>query len=403
MSLLKWELTKIWKRRSTKITLFLLLAYAVLSTVFNAVYYLASDYDKADGIEEISRQYGFADRYKGDLTEDKLLEAYHNIQAAYSEENLVINEYDDTLNPSQEAWDKYVVPLGSLQYVLRNLYNYLPEYSYHNSIIDVPESMVRDYYDVRKSIAEERIKNGVTDEKDRQFFLSQNENIAEPFHYDWYEGQEMYMRVFSSVTVIAAFVCIIFTAPLFASEYSEGTAPIVMSARHGRRKIACAKLGAAVIFTCITYAAGTGAYICGQLYFLGTRGLDCPIQLMYPYCTAPLTIGQAELFQALLDLLGCIAMTLFTAFISSVMKSAFPAVVIPGSVMVLSSLISGGIPEELSFISAIVPFMSNFRELFRTNMYFHIWSPYIMIVSPVIISAACLPSAIYKYTNHQTA
>ncbi|MGN1417555.1 MAG: ABC transporter permease subunit [Oscillospiraceae bacterium] len=403
MSLIRWELKKLLMRRSAKISLLILVVYAALSAVSNAVFNLASHVGSADGIAEIKRQYEYADRYRGDLTEDKLLYAYHALKTAYSEENMVPNEYDDTLTPSQEAWDEYVVPLGTLQYVLRNTYNCIPEYSYFDSILDVPESMVKDFYAVRDSIAEERICSEVYDEKDREFFLSQNERVTEPFHYDWYEGQEIYLLTSAAVTVITAFVCIILTAPIFASEYSDNTAPVIMSARYGRRKTARAKLWAALISVCAAYAAGAGTFLCGQLIFVGTRGLDCPIQLIHPNCTAPLTIGQAELYQLVLGFLDCIAMTLFTALVSSSVRSPFPAVVIPASVMILSSLISGSIPEAVSFISAIVPFMSNYHELLRTNMYFHIWSPYIIIVMPIIISAVCLPRTIHKFTEHQTA
>ncbi|MGN0552077.1 MAG: ABC transporter permease [Oscillospiraceae bacterium] len=403
MSLFRWELTKIWRRRSTKISLFILVAYAVLSTVYNAVFNLASDFEKADGIAEIARQYEFADSFRGELTEEKLTFAYHNLLTAYSEENLVPNEYDDTLNPSQEVWDKYVVPLGTMQNVLRNTYMCLPEYSYFNSITDVPEEMIKDFYSIRDEIAEKQIYSKVTDEKDRAFFLSQNEKASKPFYYDWYEGQEIFMLTISVVTVIAAFVCIIFTAPIFAAEYSERTAPMIMSARHGRKKIACAKLGAVLIFSCITYALGVGVFLCGQLYFLGTRGLDCPIQLIYPNRTVPLTIWGAEMYQIILGFLGCIAMTLITAFVSSVVNSSFPAVAIPSAVMILSGFMGGNIPEALSFISVIIPFMSDYHELFHVNMYFHVWSPYIILISPVVISAVFLPFASYKYIRHQVA
>ncbi len=83
MSLFRWELKKIWRRKLTKIALFILVAYAVFSTVYNSVSNLASTNGGADGIAEIARQYEFADRYRGELTEEKLLEAYHNILTVY--------------------------------------------------------------------------------------------------------------------------------------------------------------------------------------------------------------------------------------------------------------------------------------------------------------------------------
>lgn len=402
MSLFKWELTKIWRRKSTKISLFILVAYAVFSTIYNSVVNLASSIGSTDGIAEIARQYEFADKYRGELTEEKLLEAYHNILTAYSEENLVPNEFDSTLNPSQEVWDKYVVPLGTMQYVLRNLYSFLPEFSYFNSILDVPENEIKSFYSVRDKAAEDWLYSCVSNEKDREYFIMLNGKVQTPFHYDWYAGQQMYLEMIVPIPIIAAFACIVFTAPIFAAEYSERTAPVILSAKHGRRKITFAKLGAAFTFTSIAYLSGVGVYILGQLYFLGVRGLECPVQFIKPYSFAPITIGQAELYQIILGFISCVSITLLTAFVSSAVHSAFPAVIIPAAV-IISGFMSGLIPESLEFIAAWLPFVGNYTAIFGMNMYFHIWQPYYIIISPVIISTICLPWAVYKFTHHQTA
>ncbi len=405
MTLFKWEFAKIARRKSTKIALILALCYVIFSTIYNAVVNLGSSdgtgRSQSDGISEINRQYEFAKKYKGELTEEKLLSAYNDILAAYSEENLVKSEYDGSLDPSQEAWDKYIVPLGTMQYVLRRLYNLIPEYSYFNSIIDVPEAMIKDFYGVRKSVTEDFISSQISDENDREFFLKQNAKITEPFYYDWYEGQELYLEILSPIPVIVALICAIFSAPVYASEYSRKTDSIIMATKHGKRKIAVAKLSAVLAFSAIAYTLCVGIYIAGQLIFVGTRALDCPIQYIKPIATAPLTIGQAEIYQIVLGFVCCMAICAFTALISSVVKSSFPAIIVSMSVIFIPMLISGSIPEGLDIITSVIPFMSDYTELFRMNMYFHIWSPYLMIVSPIIIFGVCLPLAVKGYIRHQ--
>ncbi len=405
MEIFKWELKKIIRRRAVKIALILAVCYVIFAAIYNAVVNLGSNdgygHTNADGISEIARQYKFADKYKGDLTEDKLISAYHDLIAAYSEENLVKSELDGSINPSQEAWDKYVVPLGTMQYVLRRVYQLIPEYSYFNSIIDVPEDMIGNYYGVRKKITDDFIFSQISDEKDREFFLEQNEKISVPYHYDWYDGQAMYLEILAPVPVIAALVCAVFSAPIYASEYSGKTDSIILASRYGKRKIAKAKLLAVLAFSALTYILCVGIYVIGQLIFVGTRALDCPIQFIKSIAQAPLTIWQAELYQIVLGFVCCMAITAFTALVSSYVKSSFPAVIVSLSVIFIPMLISGGIPEKLEFITAVIPFMSDYTELFRTNMYFHIWSPYLMAISPIIIFLICLPFAAKGFECHQ--
>lgn len=405
MALFKWELIKIVRRKSVKIALMLAVFYVIFSVIYNAVVNLGFNDEtgrpKANGISEIARQYEFAEKYKGDLTEDKLLSAYHDILAAYLEENLVENEYDGSLTPSQEAWDKYIVPLGTMQYVLRNVYNLVPEYSYFNSIIDVPEEMIEDFYGVHKKINENFINSKISNEKDRDFFLKQYEKIHKPFQYDWYDGQAIYLEALPPIPVIAALVCAIFSAPLYASEYSGKTDSVIMAAKYGKRKIAAAKLLAALTFSAFTYVLCVGLYVVGQLIFVGTRALDCPIQFIKPIASAPFTIGQAEFYQIVLGFVCCMAITAFTSLISSYVKSSFPAIIVSLSAIFIPILLNGSIPEMFDFITAVIPFMRDYTELFGINIYFHIWSPYIMIISPIIIFMICMPFAVMGFERHQ--
>ncbi len=126
------------------------------------------------------------------------------------------------------------------------------------------------------------------------------------------------------------------------------------------------------------------------------------MQFIKPYSFAPITIGQAELYQIILGFISCAAITLFTALVSSAVHSTFPAVIIPAAV-IISGLMSGLIPESLEFIAAWIPFVGNYTALFGMNMYFHIWQPYYIMITPVIISVVCLPWAVYKFIHNQTA
>lgn len=397
MGLFKWEFSKIWRKRSARIVLFICVGYALLISVYNAVVELSASGTTADGLEEISLQYGYAEQYRGELTEDKLLAAYRSLRTAYSEKNSVYKDGERV--PSGEAWREYVVPLGYMQYVLRRLYWLIPEYSGINSITEVPEGMVADFYAVRDKIVADLINSKVPDERDRTFLLNMNAEIDRPFYYDWYEGHSIYLQKFAPLPIIIAAAAAVTAAPVFASEYQLRTDSLVLSSRHGRRRLAAAKLLAAFASVTFMYLLCTAVYMGGQMIFLGTRGLNCPIQLINENAVAPMTIWQAELYTAALGYFSCVSSAFFTLAVSAAARTVFPAFTASAAAIFVPQIFGWAASD--SVITAVIPFMRDYRELFGINMYFHIWSPYIMAVSPLIIAAAAVPTAIAKFSGHQ--
>ncbi len=402
--ILKWEISKIWRRKSTKVLLVIGIAYMIFSAIYNAVVNLGTltgTYgNNCDGITEISRQYGYADKFRGELTPEKLVYAYNNLKTAYSEKNLEMT-VDGSMVPKQAVWDEYVVPLGTMSDVLRDLYNYVPEYSYFNSIINVEEDEVENFYGVRDEVVANYLSSQVVDEKNREYFLKQNESVTEPFYYDWYDGQGMYLQIMAPIPVIIALMIAVFAAPVYALEYQQKTDSLIMSAKNGQEKLAVTKLLATLIFSSGVYLLLMAIYVSGQLIFVGTRGLDCPIQLIKPIATAPMTIFEAELYEILLGYLSCMAILAVTSLLSSRMHTVFPVIVTSMAIIFVPTVMGGTLPDALSALTAVIPFMSDYTELFRNNMYFHIWSPYLMIVSPVVIALICAPLSLSGYKKHQ--
>ncbi len=257
----------------------------------------------------------------------------------------------------------------------------------------------------RENILNDFLKTQLPNEADREIFIRQNEKVTAPFYYDWFRGQWLFLDIFSDCAFFTAMALCIAIAPVFAGEYQQKTDSVLLCAKYGRKKSAHAKLNAALILTAGTYILCSGIYISGQLAFVGTRALNCPIQLIKPLATVSMTIWQAELYSVLLGLICCIAITALTAALSSKLSAPFSVIIIALFVLLLPFGFSGSMPDMLKSIVSLMPFAGDFSELMRTNLYrifgMRIWSPYMMLAVPMLMTAVCLPLAARLYTRHE--
>lgn len=406
MSLFLWECKKIWARRSACAALCIAVLYSVFITCFNGISNLSytTHNQSWSGPEEISQQLKWTQDWAGPLTGEKLSQAKAQYDTAFLPENM--ESYDDGgMGPTEEAFLKYVRPLGDIPAMLQGTFGLLPEYEAYTAFRDVPVQLAADYYNQRDAIIDTFLKAQLPDEGDREYFLRQNEQVETPFVYDWVTGQRLYLSLLSGLYIVVILLLCVAVAPIFAGEYQERTDSVLLCARHGRGRLALAKLAAVLAVSTAAFVLCTGIYLLGQLVFVGTRGLDCPIQLIKPIATAPLSIAQAEGFGILYAYLATLAMVCFTAFLSSKLRSAFPVIILSMITLFLPALVMGNLPQWLNQLILLFPFASDCGELFRTNMYhifnLRIWSPYMMLITSAAGFVLWLPCALRGYVKHQ--
>lgn len=410
MDLLTWELKKILRRRSTKIVICIALGYALFLTCYNAMFSLAPSLNdgtgaKGNGLAEIKQEYTWANKFKGPLTGDKLAEALEMYDKAHLPENLETFE-GGSIGPSSESWDTYVEPLGEIPNFLHSTFSRLPEYSSYYSIPNIPIPLAEDYYKQRYSILSDYLNQQLPDEQDRMIFIEQEQQVKKPFYYDWTGGHELYLSFFGTISLVAALFTCIAIAPLFSGEYQSGCANLLLGSKNGHGKLANTKITAGMLISGGLYLLCAAVYLVGQLIFIGTRGLSCPIQLIKPLSTAALTIGQAELYTLVLGLLCCLCISSVCIVFSARMKSPFLTIILSMIFLFVPVFLKNSdLPSWLSKIIGLFPFANDYGELFRTNLYhifgLHIWTPWIMLATPVIIILIALPLAKHSYVRHE--
>ncbi len=245
MELFLLEHKKLWRKRSTKISVLLCFVYVVIFggiLSFQWFGFGSSDDSTSafgnhfDGYEVIRRSQEYSLEYGEKLTDEslqQLIRDYQRIDADGMEKELEKTDWQ-TLN----SW------LGTLYPELRDTSKYEMMISY------VDPTKLTDFYERRQNAILEFLENIGQVGAEKEYLLQMNQGVKEPFRYEWVEG---WSKVLSSMVadlgmVMALFLAIVLST-LFAGEWHNNTSSLVLTTKNGWKKIACAKIFTGVAFT----------------------------------------------------------------------------------------------------------------------------------------------------------
>lgn len=121
MSLYRWELKKIWKRRSARVALALMLVWTMAGILVNAFY---NNSHKEDGVTpcvpgpaEITNQLAWAEPWRGELTGEQLAAAQATVYNLYHDP---ANRTPDG-NLTSDSYNAVIRPLGGMTNTLMNI------------------------------------------------------------------------------------------------------------------------------------------------------------------------------------------------------------------------------------------------------------------------------------------
>lgn len=404
MSLYRWELKKILCRRAARVALALILLWTVagvLANVFvNNSYTISNDLPRVSGPDEIANQLTWAERWQGPLTGEKLAEA----------QGIVYDFYHDPANRGPdgnvnfEGWMAVIRPMGGMGDALSDIAAAVYDYSYSEST-ELEPARLQTYYADRAAAVTRWLDSQFDDPADRAIFEAQEAKVRTPFFFDWYSGQFTVLETFRDTIIGVCLLLGIALAPLFSDEVQSGVLAVSHCTRRGRRPLALAKLAAALTVAAVVWAVVAALLVAGQLFFFGTRGLDCPIQLLKPLATAPLTFGDCERFALVFGLACCLGTAGITAGVSGLLSSNFAAMAVVFGLLVLQPMFAGLLPDAWQQLVGLMPTAVDFYDLFRQNLYhigpLRLWSPLAQLAVQPLYLAALMPMAAYLYKRRQ--
>lgn len=399
MELFLLEHKKLWRKTSTKISVFLCFLYLV---VFGSIlsfqwfsFGSSDDYTSAfgnnfDGYDMIRKSQEYSLMFGGELTDQslqKMVGDYQDIGAAGVDRELektdmhIINSWLGTLYPE-------LLDTGSY----KTMMNY------------VELEKLTGFYERRQNIIEDFLENNGQNGDEKEYLLQINAKVKEPFRYEWTEGwSNLLGSIVTDMGVVMALFLAIVLSSLFVGEWYNNTSSLLLTTKNGWKKIAFAKIGVGLSFTAEFFAILTAGNLVSQIFFLGTAGWDMPIQTIKLIAIAPMNMLQAEIYEYAFVFLGVIGFAGVVMFISAKTRSNVLALLFSLAVVYGPMMIAEYLPYGVQKALDLIPLVGSGADIFRTNTFCvfgkYVWSPYLLIAVPILVGVLCLPFAVKSWSR----
>lgn len=399
MELFLLEHKKLWRKTSTKISVFLCFLYVVVFGSFLSFQWFSfgsrNDYTSAfgnnfDGYGVIRDSQEYSLEFGGALTEENLQQMVRDYQRMESAG--MKTERDKTDWKSIDSW-------------LQTLYPELRDTGENKAMICYvdPGKLTR-FYERRQKAIEDFLEISGQTGAEESYLLQMNSKVKEPFRYEWAEGwSQLLGSIVADMGIVMALFLAIILSPLFAGEWRDNTSALVLTTKNGWEKIALVKIYTGLLFTVEFFAIISAGNIISQLFFLGTAGWDMPIQLVKLISVAPMDMLQAEAYEYAFVFLGAIGYAGVVMFLSAKMRSNVLALLLSLAVVYGPMMIAEYLPYGVQKALDLIPLAGSAADIFRTNTFHvfgkYIWSPYLLITVPVLIGLLCMPLAVKGWSR----
>lgn len=399
MELFLLEHKKLWRKMSTKISVFLCFIYVVIfGSILSFQWFgfgSSDDHTSAfgnnfDGYKMIKDSQEYSLEFGRELTEENLQQLVRDYQRMESAD--METELEKTDWRIIDSW------LGILYPELRDTGNYKIMISY----VD-PEKLTG-FYERRQEAISNFLENNGQVGKEKEYLLQMGSDVIEPFRYEWTEGWSVLLgSVLTDMGIVMALFLAITLSSLFAGEWHDNTSSLVLSTRNGWKKIALAKICTGLSFTVEFFVILMAGNVVSQIFFMGTVGWDMPIQVIKLISVAPMNMLQAELYEYAFTFLGTIGFAGVVMFISAKTKSNVLALLLSLAVVYGPMMIVEYLPYGVQKALDLIPLVGSAADIFRTNTFHifgkYVWSPYLLITVPVLIGVLCMPFAVRGWSR----
>ncbi|MCC0634572.1 ABC transporter permease [Clostridioides sp. ZZV15-6388] len=330
-TLIKFELKKIIRRKST---IAVILGSLVLSIFLFALMPLKEkSYDdngkEYRGLQAIELGKQQSKLNEGYITDKKVENSIRKYQKIFNNPNNIVKDENGFSNFKQDVYLRFFYPN-------KTFYNFITEsYSEPNDINSMILQSISlknrtNFYKFRNekvnTILNSEYSDGNYTQKEKEFWLSKNKKINEPYLNGYYEGWNYFLlgRDLLIFTILAICISI---ASVFSGEYQSGTDSLILSSKYGKTKVITAKIISSFLFGTIVFTINTIISIGILLLSFGVDGWNLPLQLTVSSTPYPVTFLQATLLSILVIYMILIALIGFTLLLSSCMKSPFPVLI----------------------------------------------------------------------------
>lgn len=405
-----YEIKKVFYKTSSKIAILVLLFVMGIACFFaTSVEWYDENGDGHKGPAAVSHLRAARKEWAGYLDEDKI--------GKVIEENIRIRTTPEALSNNVQ---KSNIAFGWLQGIIdiRSLLNsylalHFREYDYYRADSLTKEDACN-FYSNRILLLREWLEDEAKDqytEAEKEYFISQYENLETPLYYDYMTGWSQLLEYSATIVMLTMLVLSYLVAGIFSSEFSLKSDAIFYTSLHGRNKAVMAKIKAGFIIVTFVYFAAFILYTAITLLYLGADGWNLAIQVDWGHWKSfyNITMWQAYLIIAISGYIGCLFISFLAMLVSAKTKSAVFAVMIPVILLFIPSF-TGNINSHI--IQKALDLLPD--RLLDTNSMLNIFSLYsfgdkligavpILMVLYTVLTVVIIPFLYQIYRHKQIA
>lgn len=351
-TLIGYEYIKIGKRKSTYITLGIILFLILFAGLGVLVGYTYVDGVKANTkYDEMKIDREYAIKLTGRKVDKVLIE---EMQKGYSDIDIT------TRYTTTKEYQLYARPYDSIS----------------NMIWQVTDDINIDansFYEIRN----EKLRANLIDLnlKDNEIdkHLELNKKVVTPFTYSYSKGYQRFVALNYTTGIFLIFGLTICITPIFAGEYTNKMDQILLSSKYGKNKLILAKLITGLSFTVMIALLFLGISLLEFLLIYGYEGSDAPLQIWSVLSSYPLLIKDVVKILIVCTTLASVWVISLTMYLSAKFKSPFNVIIVT-SVIIFGGMFINVSPENR--------LLMNLWKLIPTNMiaYLGVFSDYMFLI-----------------------
>lgn len=312
----RYELKKIFQKKVNLVAMFVgyvILLMTTISPVLSEAEYLYQEDRELKGVEAVQYHEEFAKGQSSELSEAYLTKVLTKLQ-----ESDVDPDTDEGYLVLDEKY-------GKLYHYLLNSFRPIGDNQYRpNLIFDLDLTNGAQFYERRiqriKDFLNQDFSFGNYTEAEKEYWIHRAEAVKTPFLWGDTFGVKQYDTVIA-LAFYQLFVFAICLSPIFSSEHEKGTAGLLLSTKHGQRRMIYAKGLAAYCFGFSYLFIGYLISFLWLYFTIGLKGLDLPVQLLDSAICHSMNMGQFLLLQLLISVVVCFYGITLILFLSVLTKS----------------------------------------------------------------------------------
>lgn len=292
---------------------------------------------------------------------------------------------------------------------------------------DLTPEQARHYYAERIKTLERRLEEQYEQTPQvMEYVLPRLELDGHNFRYSYGIGSTYTYTNLGLCAFLVTLLAVVFTAPVFSSDYMTGADDILRCARHGRRRLAAVKLGAALLIDLGILLLSLGAFLAVVYAAFGFDDITSAELLEVAFNPQHLDAMGVLGWIVLSSVLSFFAMNCFTLFLSAKLRNSLAVLALALAAALLPTIFRMFMPGG-SFGHGFAAVEGNFFNWLRVCLpsggvsltgamldeltmlhflwigNFVTWSPYVLLAAAAVQIPVWIGLTVHAYCRHEAA